>query len=261
MRRLSASTSVVSRLTVSLATIVIAIVWVIGGDISLYAASLHRVPFPRIHTLSAPMSTFMLIHTYENTCGTEADVVESRAITKPFTAIEVDGGGITVEVTCKQDHSVQVIGEADLVKAIETEVDDGRLIISGSSWRMSKKGVVVRVSIDMLNSVEMSGANVMKITRVDSPQLDVEMSGACVLDIAGKVKKFSIEVSGACVVNAKDLLADRIVVEADGASKAVVCASYHLCATVSGVSKIVYYGEPKNIDKDISGLGKISQMK
>jgi Putative auto-transporter adhesin, head GIN domain len=191
----------------------------------------------------------------------EADVVESRAVTKTFTTIEVDGGGITVEVTCKQEHAVQVIGEVEMVRGVETEVEDGRLIISGSSWRMSKKGVVVRVSLDILSSIEMSGANVMKVVRVDSPELDVEMSGACVLDIAGKVKKLSVEASGACVVNAKDLLADRIFVEADGASKAVVSASHHLCATVSGVSKIVYYGEPKNINKDVSGLGKISQMK
>lgn len=192
----------------------------------------------------------------------DGDVAETRAIStkEPITSIDVSGGGILVEVTCQQEPSVQVIGDPDVVRSIETDVDDGQLQISGSSWKSGKKGVVVKVGVQTLEDIEMSGANTIKIGRLLANEIDVEMSGACVLDIAGKAKKFSVEASGACIVNAKDLVAERIVVEADGATKVIVNVEKQLCASVSGVSKVVYYGEPKTLNKDICGMGRIVQQ-
>jgi hypothetical protein len=192
----------------------------------------------------------------------EGEVVETRSITtkSPISSIEISGGGIMVEVTCQQEQSLQIIGDPEMVRMIETDISDGQLQISGASWQSGKKGVVVKVGVQTLEDLEMSGANTIKITRLLANQLDVEMVGACVLDIAGKAKKLTIEASGACIVNAKDLIAEKIVVEAEGASKIIVNAEKQLCATVSGVSKIVYYGDPKTVNKDVCGMGRIVQQ-
>lgn len=141
----------------------------------------------------------------------DGDVLETRSLSAsdPITSIEITGGGITVEVTCQQDQGLQVIGDPDMVRTVETDVDDGQLQISGASWRSGKKGVVVRVSVQTLEDIEMSGANVIKVVRLNANQLDVEMSGACSLDVAGKARKFNVEASGACIVNAKDLIAEK----------------------------------------------------
>ena len=192
----------------------------------------------------------------------DGDVVETRSLSAsdPITSIEIQGGGITVEVTCQQEQGLQVIGDPDMVRTVETDVDDGQLQISGSSWRSGKRGVVVKVAVQTLEDIQMSGANIIKVVRLNANQLDVEMSGACSLDISGKARKFNVEASGACIVNAKDLIAEKITVEADGASKIIVNAEKQLCASVSGVSKVVYYGEPKTINKDICGMGRIVQQ-
>jgi hypothetical protein len=192
--------------------------------------------------------------------GTE-EIVEQRRVTKNFTAIEVNGGGITVEVVCKQDPKIEVIGEPEVVRFIETDISDGRLEISGAAWKSSKRAVVVRVSMQTLNSIDMSGANVMKASGISGDVLDVELSGACVLEASGKVKKLMLEVSGASSVNVKDLIAEKVIVEVDGACKAVVYAEKYLSASASGVSKIIYFGEPKEINKDVCGLAKVSSMK
>lgn len=190
------------------------------------------------------------------------DIVETRTIAgiQSFTSIDINGGGITVEVTCQQEPSVQVIGDPELVRTIETDIDDGQLQINGSSWKSGKKGVVVKVTVQTLEEIQMSGANTIKIIRLNANQFDVEMSGACVLEVSGKARKFNVEASGACIVNAKDLIAEKIVVEADGASKVIVNAEKQLCASVSGVSKIMYYGEPKTVNKDVCGMGRIVQQ-
>ncbi len=192
----------------------------------------------------------------------DGDVIETRSVAgaQTITSIDVSGGGIVVEVTCQQESGVQVIGDPEAVRSIETEIDDGQLQISGSSWRSGKRGVVVKVGVATLEDIQISGANSMKVARLQANQLDIEMSGACMLDISGKVKKLTIEASGACIVNAKDLLAEKIVVEADGASKIIVNAEKNLCASVSGVSKVVYYGEPKNVSKDVCGMGRVVQQ-
>ncbi len=190
------------------------------------------------------------------------EVTETRfnASAQNFTSIEINGGGITVEVTCQLESSVQVIGDPELVRMIETDIDDGQLQISGSSWKSGKKGVLVKVAVQTLDDIQMSGANILKIVRLNTTQFDVEMSGACSLDVSGKARKFNVEASGACIVNAKDLIAEKIVVEADGASKIIVNAEKQLCASVSGVSKIVYYGDPKTVNRDVSGMGRIVQQ-
>lgn len=190
-----------------------------------------------------------------------SEIVEERRISKPFTAIDVNGGGITVELTCQQEPKIEIVGEPEAVKMIDTDISDGRLEISGAAWRASKKAVVVRVSTQSINSIEMSGANVMKVTRINSDVLDVELSGACVLEASGKVKKLMLEVSGASVVNVKDLIAEKVIVEVDGACKATVYAEKYLSASASGVSKVMYWGEPKEITKDVCGLAKVSPMK
>lgn len=192
--------------------------------------------------------------------GTE-EIVEQRRVSKNFTAIDVSGGGITVEVVCRQEPKIEVIGEPEVVKFIETDISDGRLEISGAAWKFSKRAVVVRVSMQTLNSIEMSGANVMKASAINSDVLDVELSGACVLEASGKVKKLMLEVSGASSVNVKDLIAEKVIVEVDGACKAVVFAEKYLSASASGVSKVIYFGEPKEINKDVCGLAKVSPMK
>jgi hypothetical protein len=192
--------------------------------------------------------------------GTE-EVVEQRRVTKNFTAIEVNGGGITVEVVCKQEPKIEVIGEPEAVRFIETDISDGRLEISGAAWKSGKHAVVVRVSMQTLNSIDMSGANVMKASGISGDVLDVELSGTCVLEASGKVRKLMLEVSGASSVNVKDLIAEKVIVEVVGACKAVVYAEKYLSASACGVSKVIYFGEPKEISKDVSGLAKVSSMK
>lgn len=192
--------------------------------------------------------------------GTE-EVVERRSLAKPFTAIDISGGGITVELTCQQEPKLEIIGEPEAVKTLDTDISDGRLEISGAAWKFGKKAIVVRVSTQTINDIVMSGANVLKASRISTDVLDVELSGACVLEASGKVKKLRLEVAGASVVNVKDLIAEKVIVEADGACKAVVYAEKYLSATVSGVSKVLYVGEPKEISKDVCGLAKVSPMK
>ena len=195
--------------------------------------------------------------------GGAEEIVESRPVGKSFSAIEVSGGGITVEVVCRQEPKIEVIGEPEAVRSVETSIDDGRLEIAMKSgnWKFSKKALVVRVAMQNLEEVEMSGANVMKVSNIQSDVLTVELSGACVFEASGKTRKLMLDVTGASAVNVKDLIAEKVYVEASGACKAVVYAEKYLSASLSGVSKVMYWGEPKEVTKDICGLAKVSQMK
>ncbi|MCU0425447.1 MAG: DUF2807 domain-containing protein [Candidatus Kapabacteria bacterium] len=226
----------------------------------------HRAPkafAPNAPTVNAPehlAAHSAATHKNNNEDGTE-EVVERRSLSKPFTAISIAGGGITVELTCQQEPKLEIVGEPEAVKTLDTDISDGRLEISGAAWKYGKKAIVVRVSTPSVNDIEMSGANILKATRISTDVLTVELSGACVMEASGKVKKLRMEVAGASVVNVKDLIAEKVIVEADGACKAIVYAEKYLSATVSGVSKVLYVGEPKEISKDVCGLAKVSPMK
>lgn len=118
--------------------------------------------------------------------------------------------------------------------------------------------------------IEMSGATKGKL-RIDTPELNGELSGACSLtfegniddcelecsgackvELSGKGKQIDLEGSGACVLNTRNFTAEDVDLELSGASRAEVYAEKTLRYDVSTVSKLTYYGNAElfNLNND-----------
>jgi len=170
-----------------------------------------------------------------------------------FTAIEASGALCLIEVTCQQQPSISFVGFSS-TRGVDVDIDDGVLTLSGAA---RGNNLVIKIGVPTLESIELTGAQMVKIAKLSTQEFNVDMSGACQLELSGKVKKLWLGISGASFVNAKELQSDVVVVESCGASKADVHVVREICASASGVSKISYSGKPSTVRKEASGLAII----
>ena len=98
--------------------------------------------------------------------------------------------------------------------------------------------------------VKFEASGVSSINYTSAATLDylfVEESGSCSINLNGKAEKAKYDISGASSLNAKNLIAEEVMVEVSGVSKAVVFAAQHLEWSASGMANVTYYGSPKRI--------------
>ena len=87
--------------------------------------------------------------------------------------------------------------------------------------------------------------------------LEVDISGAGSFTGYGATNKLIIKCSGAGNINTEKLKAYDVDVELNGASKARVYVENKLNVNISGLGKVVYKGNPKEVKQNILGLGKL----
>lgn len=182
---------------------------------------------------------------------------EKREV-QAFSAIEVSGA-FEVEITCQQQPSLEIEGDDNVLPMVKTYVKDNTLFIENGVSYNTKRAVKVRITTGNLEGVASSGASTFKLNSVKNEQLALEMDGASKIDAAGETKKLEIRSSGASKVNVKELRAARVKINLSGAGSANVYASEEVDARVSGASQVTYYGEPKVVNKNISGGSSINK--
>ena len=114
--------------------------------------------------------------------------------------------------------------------------------LSGTSVANIKSGASAEVKFEASG---VSSINYTSAATVD--YLFVEESGSCSINLEGKAEKAKYDISGASSLNAKNLIAEEVMVEVSGVSKAVVFAAQHLEWSASGMANVTYYGSPKRI--------------
>ena len=122
---------------------------------------------------------------------------------------------------------------------------------------MPTKGITINVSSASLSDVGLNGAMTFKASRLSGRDLKVESNGASSISADGSVTNLEVDFSGACKLNAKSLHTQAAKVSLVGASSADVNVTETLNASIAGAGALTYSGDPKSVEKDISGAGSI----
>jgi hypothetical protein len=85
------------------------------------------------------------------------------------------------------------------------------------------------------------------------------MSGAGVIILAGDTEFQEAHISGAGGLMAKDLRSKECEIHLGGIGGADVYVTERLEASITGIGGIQYSGNPRLIEKQITGLGKITR--
>lgn len=177
----------------------------------------------------------------------------------PFHAVAL-GGEFDCDITIdpKGTQAVALQGDDNLLPLISTHMNGGQLRISTMTAISPSKTIHVTIIAKELDALLVSGAGNVRVNGIRSPKWAASVSGAAQVTLAGQATESTIDISGAADVSAFDLLAQTATVRLSGAGNAQVFASAKLDVRVSGVGNVEFRGNPKIVDKNITGVGSVT---
>jgi len=211
---------------------------------------------------------------------------ETRTI-QNITRIRVNDYGLLI-INQGEEEKLVIEGTEPVIRNVKTEAINGLLTIDlkggflDKTWQAFTSAVegrslnyiltiknieevfvtgAVRVKSKDLNfanlKLTLKGAGEIIISNISGNRLDVELPGAGIISLSGKVIEQDINLKGAGSYDAPRLESQVCRARLQGVGRATVWAARQLDAKVDGVGSIDYYGDP-DARKSISGLGRIN---
>lgn len=183
-------------------------------------------------------------------------VTETRNVPK-FTGVDF-GGAMNVDIIAQRSQNVEIETDDNLVPLITTEVHGETLYITNTQKINWNSRVKVRINVEDLESLNVSGASKASATAIKSENFKIGVSGASKVTLDGEATSLNADSSGASKIDAENFRVVNAKADASGASKITVFASDSIDANASGASKVSYAGNPKTVNKKASGASKVS---
>jgi hypothetical protein len=182
----------------------------------------------------------------------------------------------------------RIDGDPDLIKKVDTRVEDGVLTITyavdvvdwtGLGWISIENRLRYTITVKELDQLTLGGAGVIRAERLTGDTLKLHHSGLGFMNIsglnvrelgvtlgglgevrlAGEVQSQVVALSGGGGYQAIDLRSQEADVTLTGAGTAKVWVEAKLKASVSGAGSILFKGEPQ-LDQSVSGLGSVKPL-
>jgi hypothetical protein len=174
---------------------------------------------------------------------------------------------VPIEITVfsqKKNHKPNAVieGDKNIVSLVTTFVSSqypGLLKIDSNKKLKPKKRLKLVLYTDDIKSVDSSGSVKIFLYDIKNNSIDLNLSGSSDITAWGETKSVKMDVSGAGYASLKRLKSDKVKVSASGLSFIDVNATDELEISLSGAGKVSYYGHPKKVKKDISGLASVTQ--
>ena len=175
-----------------------------------------------------------------------------------FTGISAQGP-INMVVEVGKAQSLVLKGDDKFLKRAITKVVDGKLVISFPKGEKNEVNSdwTINVSVPALTSFFVEGAGSVELKNINSDSIDIGFQGAGRLVASGKVKQLKLNAQGVGDVDTKALLAQNANVNFEGIGAVKVYASQKLDAVVQGMGSLNYYGNPRQVNKQVEGIGSV----
>jgi hypothetical protein len=179
---------------------------------------------------------------------------ESRPVTA-FT--RVDAGGFYKLEWHPGPPSFTLTTDENLLSHIRSGVQGDLLKIAMHDSIAPTHGIKVVITSPSLTGAVLSGALNFNAAQLSGPTFALQTGGAVKVTMAGKVNRLLADLTGASKLQAADLSAEDVELSVTGAGKADVTASNLLRAVITGAGNVSYGGNPKSVERKITGAGKI----
>jgi hypothetical protein len=202
-------------------------------------------------------------------------ISESRQVPE-FSEIRLEGHG-KVALTQDNQSSIEVTTDDNILRSIETEVENGKLIISHEKRRnLRPTKLNYTITVKDLEGISIAGSGDVNcnnklvsddfyaeisgsgdiILVVDAVRLESDISGSGSINLSGKTDAHQASITGSGKINAFDMQAQNVSVAITGSGDCRVHASEKLQAKITGSGDVLYKGHPQ-ISKSITGSGKV----
>lgn len=180
---------------------------------------------------------------------------EQRPVTA-FTRIEA-GGFYDIQWS-PGAPSLSLTTDENLLGNVETRVDGNMLKIDIQGQISPTHGIKIVLTSPSLGGADLSGALKLKATELSGERFTLETSGATKVTLAGRSNRLVASLTGASKLDADTLESEEVEIAVTGAGKADVTATKTLKAAITGAGRVTYGGNPPEVQKKVTGAGKIS---
>lgn len=194
----------------------------------------------------------------EEVVGSGRIVEETRPLTGAVN--EIDSSGLyTLRVTIGSPARITLRGDDNILPRIRTDVAGSTLKLGmgdKGTYRL-KQSPEVTVVVPSLKAYRGEGAGKTVLAGLNGDRFELRYGGAGLLTASGQVKSLSVRAEGAGMMNLSALKSADADVRLEGLGAVQVHASESLDARVEGIGTLTYYGQPKKLKKDVSGIGAV----
>ena len=181
--------------------------------------------------------------------------VEQRRVSS-FNKIDIDGV-FDVKIELRKKQGVEIIGDDNILPHIVTKSSGDTLVITSSKSICPKLSLQVNISQDNIERLDADGSNDINISGVKNKKFVLNLNGASDVRASGRTGEFTAKISGAGSLRAGNLHAENTEISVVGSGDAEVYASGKLNASIDGAGDIIYFGNPKDVSRRVTGVGDI----
>jgi hypothetical protein len=179
---------------------------------------------------------------------------------KGFENLDI-GGVYELDVQVGEKFALSTSGHEKEVENMKIYVDGDTLRVENKNkkWRMrNQKGIIIRISMPTLRSVDIGGVGTGEISGIDSERLDLDIGGVGELTLSGTCGLVEIDVAGVGELDARNLKCEDAEVDLAGVGEISVHASNSVDVSAAGVGEVDVYGNPEKVHKNKTFLSEVN---
>ena len=182
------------------------------------------------------------IKTDQRTISSFANIAASGAF-----QIEWKSGALALSITTDEN----------LLAYIDNQISGDALRLRTREQIWPTHGIKVVISSPTRTGAKTSGAVKLTANQLSGPRFALESTGAAEVKLDGNIDELLADMTGASELHAGGLQTKTTEISTTGAADAEIAVSETLKVAITGAGKVSYSGNPKTIEKHISGAGSI----
>jgi hypothetical protein len=169
----------------------------------------------------------------------------------------IDAGG-AFEIEWKSGApALSVTTDENLLAYVDNHISGDTLRLRTREQIWPTHGIKVVISSPTRAGAKLSGAVKFTANQISGPKFALESTGAARVTLDGSIDELLADMTGASELNAGGLQTKTAEISTTGAADAEVAVAETLKVAITGAGKVSYSGNPKTIEKHISGAGSI----
>jgi len=153
--------------------------------------------------------------------------------------------------------SLRIKTDENLFSYIESQISGDTLHLRTREQIWPTHGIKVAISSPARIGARISGAVKLTAKQLTGPRFALEATGASRVSLDGNIGELLADMTGASELKASGLQTTTAEISTTGAADAEIAVSETLKVAITGAGKVSYSGNPKTIEKHISGAGSI----
>lgn len=153
--------------------------------------------------------------------------------------------------------ALSITTDENLLPEIESRKIDNYLELRTREQLRPTRHIKVVASSSQRMGAKLSGAADLNVPALAGGKFAVQSSGAADITLEGTLDELLADMSGATDLKARGLQARVVQMSITGAGSAQVNAADILRVAITGAGDVTYFGNPKTVEKHITGAGSI----